>query len=125
MKPTKLFSQLTKITLIGSTFFLISSLNQASFAQVTNNQNSDGYQQNEQDSFGGQGGFNPFNLIHNANLGISRSMGEFKQETEQNLNDAAAEFKRLQIERIRQQRSQNSTNVTPKETPESTVEPNQ
>jgi hypothetical protein len=62
----------------------------SSLAQSTNsvnpidNRDRDGYQSNEQDSMGNTFGnsFNPFDLIHRANMSRGRTMGEFEQETD-------------------------------------------
>ena len=62
--------------------------------------------QNPEDPFSGPGGdleqFNPLELIHRANLGGLRSMEEFIVEQDQNLNDAAAQFRARQLELLRQ-----------------------
>ncbi|HEY9676301.1 MAG TPA: hypothetical protein V6D11_32965 [Waterburya sp.] len=65
--------------------------------------------QNERDSFGGNlgnGDLSIFNLIHRAQLGGLRDMGEFSQEQNQNLNSAAEEYKRRQLQLIRQPQQQ-------------------
>ena len=60
------------------------------------------------DPLSGNSGFNVFDMIHRARLGNSRSMQEFRTEQRQQLNDAAAEFRRQQLNRI-----QSPTNTTP------------
>lgn len=60
-----------------------------------------------EDPFYGSGGdpeqFNPLDLIHRANLGGLRSMEEFIIEQDQNLNDAATDFRARQLQLLRQQ----------------------
>lgn len=73
-------------------------LENAAFAQFQNTQDPVGYQKSEQDPnktmFGS--GLDPMSLIHNANLGRSRSGSDFAEDTQQSLGKAAAEFKRQQ-----------------------------
>ncbi len=56
-----------------------------------------------------------FDLIHRAQLGSSRSAEEFNTEKNQSLNDAAAEFRKKQ-----QQRIQNPSQATTVENPTTT-----
>ncbi|AFZ20306.1 hypothetical protein [Allocoleopsis franciscana] len=59
----------------------------------------DSSRQNERDSFGGNlggGDFNIFQMIHQSQLGGTRDMGEYSQEQNRNLNNAAEAFKRQQ-----------------------------
>ena len=59
----------------------------------------DASRQNERDSYGGNldgGDFNIFQMIHQSQLGGMRDMGEYSQEQNRNLNNAAEEFKRRQ-----------------------------
>lgn len=61
----------------------------------------DASRQNERDSFGGNlggGDFNIFQMIHQSQLGGMRDMGEYSQEQNRNLNNAAELFKRRQRE---------------------------
>lgn len=57
-----------------------------------------------------------FDLIHRAQLGTSRSVEEFNADKNQNLNDAAAEFRKKQQQRI-QTPTQAGTVTTPVTTP--------
>ena len=95
------YKRLAKITLslsLGAAFGVISSFGQSTLAQSINPQGSQ-YQSNEQDPRNSTfGNFNPLQLIHNANLGASRTAEEFNSDMEQSIKDAAAEFKRLQQE---------------------------
>ncbi len=58
------------------------------------------------DPFSGTGGdsrpFTPFDFIHRANLGGSVDMRQFMQQQDENLNDAAAQFRARQLELLRQ-----------------------
>lgn len=59
--------------------------------------------QNERDTFSsgpGDGSFSVFNLIHQAQLGNLRDMGEFSQEQSKNISDAAARFRLEQQQRL-------------------------
>lgn len=91
----------------------------AGFAQETQNsqlqnyQNpaiptTEGFQKNERSSQGSDflgDGFNPLNLIHNANLRRSRNGADFAEDSQTNLNKAAADFKRQQQLRLQQQQA--------------------
>jgi len=68
--------------------------------------------------------FNPFELIHRANLGGGRSMSDFRQQQQQNFNDAAAEFRARQQELLRQQRQVAPINSEPVNQPEATSDQN-
>jgi hypothetical protein len=93
----------------------ISGLGQSSLAQFTN-KDSEGYQSNEQDALYGSGsdGFNPMELIHRANLGNGRSSEEFDRDTQQNISNSAADFRKQQLERMNNRNS--STPSTPTST---------
>jgi hypothetical protein len=109
MKPLKHLVRLS--TVLG-----IIALTPAVFAQTSDPAN-EGYQSNEQDSLYGEGltGINPLDLIHRAKLNNGRNSEEFDRDSQNNLNNSASEFKRLQQERILQQNQ--GTPTTP-ETPE-------
>lgn len=77
---------------------IISSFGQSAFAQSAPIPGMDNYQSNEQNLLYGNSGFgnvNPMDLIQRATLAPSRSVEEFSAESQQNLDDAATEFKRL------------------------------
>ena len=60
-------------------------------------------QQNERDTFSsgpGDGSFSVFNLIHQAQLGNLRDMGEFSEEQSKNISEAAARFRLEQQQRL-------------------------
>lgn len=100
------FTQLTTIVGLGITLTLMSTIGQFSLAQTKDSAN-DGYQSNEENPFSGSGngGFNPLELMHRANLSNGRSIDEFNQDSENNIKNSASEFKRLQQERMLQQQS--------------------
>lgn len=80
-----------------------------------------GYQSNEKDpTYGdGLGGLNPLDLMHRAQQLNGRSADEFNQESEVQINNSAADFKRLQQQRIQEQQQQPA--ATPVESSESPV----
>jgi hypothetical protein len=58
---------------------------------------------NERDTFSsgpGDGSFSVFNLIHQAQLGNLRDMGDYSQEQSKNISDAAARFRLEQQQRL-------------------------
>ncbi|WP_164674569.1 hypothetical protein [Spirulina subsalsa] len=73
------------------------------FAQNNHNPSREGFQKNEVNSlFGNTDGLNPFDLIHRATMGNGRSLGDFRRDTNRQLNRASEEFRRLQLERMQQ-----------------------
>ncbi|MGK7895348.1 MAG: hypothetical protein AB4372_17440 [Xenococcus sp. (in: cyanobacteria)] len=74
--------------------------------------NDQGYQSGEKDSLYGDGitGINPLDLIHRANLSGGLSAEEFNEQSQGQITDSAAEYKRLQQEKILQQ-YRNQTDV--------------
>ncbi len=67
-------------------------------------------QSNEKDGLFGDStlGINPLDLIHEYNLRNGRSSAEFGEESGTQIQDSAAEFRRLQQERILEQTQGNS-----------------
>ena len=67
--------------------------------------NDQGYQSGEKDALYGDGltGINPLDLIHRANLSGGLSADEFSEQSQGQIEDSAAEYKRLQQEKILQQ----------------------
>jgi hypothetical protein len=60
-------------------------------------------QQNEVDPFTGRAGgsgFSVFDLIHNSRLYNSRDMNEFTVESRENIDDAAAQYRQQQLQRL-------------------------
>jgi len=95
-------------TLIGAI-----ALADASLAQSVNpidNRERDGYQSNEENtlggSIGGDSSFNAFDFIHRANMNRGRSMGEFDEDTNNGIQNAAEEFKRQRNQQMQNQPSQ-------------------
>lgn len=94
---------------------------QPTLAQFTNSQPlQDWDNQESRDPFsgktdGGGASFSVMEMIHRANLGSSRTLGEFAEEQNENLDDAAAQFRRQQRERL-----QIPTQIVPVE-PQNTV----
>jgi hypothetical protein len=86
---------LATILLVGADF------NPQVLAQSLNPSQPD-YQKNERSSDGRDalGGFDPLDLIHNSNFRRSRDGSEFQEDTLNNINEAAEEFKRKQREQI-------------------------
>ncbi|MGK7933857.1 MAG: hypothetical protein AB4041_20845 [Microcystaceae cyanobacterium] len=79
--------------------------------------NTDGnFQKNEVDSMGEStfgSGFDPMQMIHNANFRRSRNGAEFAEDTQNSLNDAASEFKKLQQQRMLEQTQEAESQVNP------------
>ncbi len=71
------------------------------------------YQDNEKDPAGEFGNiFNPMDLMHRSNLQRSRNASDFAEDTSNNLNKAAEEFKLMQQQRLQQQIPQSSSEPT-------------
>lgn len=99
------------------TFLGAIALTDVSFAQSVNpidNRERDGYQTNEQNnlggSLGGDSSFNAFDLIHRANMNRGRNMGEFDQDTNNGIQNAAEEFKRQRNQQMQPQPSETPVN---------------
>jgi hypothetical protein len=90
---------------LGVPLTFISGLTSAALAQYQEPDNST-YQSNEKDALYGDGvsGLNPIDLMHRAQQFNGRSPEEFNQESQAQLNNSASEFKRLQQQRILEQR---------------------
>jgi len=93
-------------------------LPQTSLAQTTYDQPLDDFQpQNNNQSWGSENGgsFSPLDMIHRAQQGTLRTSEDFSSEQRENLNSASSEFRRLQLERLRQQNqaSPNQGGTTP------------
>lgn len=92
---------LTPSVVFAGTLALLSSINTAVVAQINPEARGD-YQRNEQNSRSTIEGFDPMQLIHNANLRRSRGGAEFMEDTNNQLNQAAEEFRRLQQQRLQE-----------------------
>jgi len=128
--PPKSFTQLIFGTLAGIGIFSL-LLPQISWAQTTDvypsqdfglQQNNDAFSGEENsDPFSGtseQSTFGIFDLIHRATLGNNRSVADYTAEQDQNLDNAAAQFRTLQRQRILGQ--QQATPANPVATPQET-----
>lgn len=74
-----------------------------SLAQVNDD---DIYQDNESSSiYGGNDNFNPFDLIHNSRLNSGRDSEQFRSESSENIDNAAADYRRSLLEYYLQQKS--------------------
>ncbi|MBE9116971.1 hypothetical protein IQ249_13780 [Lusitaniella coriacea LEGE 07157] len=113
MKPT--IQNFPSLSLgIGAAIAVISALSaQPLLAQLVPNSSTQGFQNNEINNFDGaeQGSFNPLDLFHRANLGTRRSLGEYRQEQQNNLNDASTKFRQQQLELLRQRQQSESQNM--------------
>ncbi len=108
----KRLAQITYSLSLGATLALVFSGGDI-FAQTAADLNGVGtYPANERDSFSSSSGLNPFDLIHNARLGNRLSVEEFNQNTQESLDDAAADFKLQQQQRLLNQQSQPNLNST-------------
>jgi hypothetical protein len=68
----------------------------------------------------GSGGFNPINLMHNINRN-NRPLDEFNAEKHQNVDEVAAKFRALQLQKLRLQNQTNPNGaIAPTNVPETT-----
>ena len=112
---TQLFSR-TSLTVLAGLGVASCLLPQASWAQATYSTyptQLDEFktQAQERDPLTGSnnGGFNPLDLIHRANLGSLRTYEEFSAEQRTNLNSAADDFRKQQLEMIRKMNQNSAT----------------
>ncbi|NJL02771.1 MAG: hypothetical protein HC910_20230 [Spirulinaceae cyanobacterium SM2_1_0] len=70
----------------------------ASQAQFDDDPQQEVFSNSEQNGLNGNGSFNPLDLIHRATMGTLYDPIQFRNSTERNLNDAAAEFRRQRLE---------------------------
>lgn len=116
MKTTKCFTNLVIGTVAGMSVVSL-LLPQISWAQTTDvNPLEDANPAEEgSDPFSGSGGnsFGIFDLIHRANFGGDRNVEDFSLEQDQNLNSAAAQFRKKQLERLQQRQATPATVTTP------------
>lgn len=124
-KSNPIFSQFTSTVLaqIGLGFgistvaiasALLPQITLAQSAQDLQNPGNFTSPNNERNSFDGSvggSGFSVFNLIHNAQLGGWRDPNEVANEQRESINKATEEFRRIQLEQIRN--SQNSQQSSP------------
>ncbi|MEM6613382.1 MAG: hypothetical protein AAF652_14215 [Cyanobacteria bacterium P01_C01_bin.72] len=94
---------------VGIALALMYGINNSATAQIgTDDQ---GYQSNEKNGIYGDApaGLNPLDLIHRAQQSGGRSAEEFNQESQNQLNNSASDFKRLQQQRILEQQQSRTT----------------
>jgi hypothetical protein len=110
-------SSITTLSL-GFALSLVSSLGAVGFAQSANDLNG-GYQSNEANSTYGTDlgtNFNPMNLIHQMNLQNGVNQEDFYNESQENINNAADDFKRQQEERMLKQSTPETTTTNNNDT---------
>lgn len=61
----------------------------------------------------GEGGLDMFDIIHRSNFGNGPNFDQFRSNQEGRLNNAADDFRRRQLELIRQQDSLSTDEVEP------------
>ncbi|MFB2879104.1 hypothetical protein [Floridanema aerugineum] len=121
------FQSLTKIAfgLLAGTTFSILVLPETTLAQNLNTDPSQEFQKDGDPLTGGTGqSFSVFDLIHRSNLGLNRSMEDVTNEQKENLDDAAAQFRARQRQRL-QVPDQLIDRVNPNTPTENTNNPNQ
>ena len=108
-------SRLSLIFGLGVALVSVAGFNSLAVAQSSAEEL--GYQSNEKDPTYGDapGGLNPLDLMHRAQQLNGRSAAEFNQESEAQINNSANDFKRLQQQRILEQKQ---PTATPVESPE-------
>ncbi|OKH15972.1 hypothetical protein [[Limnothrix rosea] IAM M-220] len=86
---------------------IASALTAPSLAQSNN---EDIYQESESSSiYGGNDNFNPFDLIHNSRLNNGRDPEQFKAESGENIDNAAANYRQSLLQYFLQQRANNAS----------------
>lgn len=99
----------TKTISVGMAALIITLTGNA-FAQSSQDTELGGsYQSNEQDATFGGNPLDVMDLFHNSQLGNKRNPLEFNQDTNNNLDNAAEQFRRQQLERLNQQYSPNNS----------------
>lgn len=96
-------TKLLRITAASLSLASCLAVNDIAVAQNYPNSQTDNYQPNEYDTLNGTSGLNPMELIHRARLGTSRTSQEFQEDSSENLNNAADDFKRQQQELLEHQ----------------------
>jgi len=86
------------------------SISSASAQTINRNQQNEPFQSNEQNPLYGDG-FNPMQLIHNANMMNRRSGGAFFEDSNRGIDNAAKSFREQQQQRLMEMRqNQNEEN---------------
>lgn len=88
---------------------IINLFNLPTNAQNANIQEKNAFQSNEQNPLYGDSGFNPMDLIHNANFFNNRTGADFADDTNKNIDTAASDFKKQQLQRLMQMQQQQDT----------------
>ena len=102
-------------------FGFLSIYSSSAQAQSANISQPDAFQSNEVDPVYGNSGFNPMDLIHNANLFNGRNNADFLEDTNENLDSATSDFKKEQLKRLQEMQQQQSQPTT--EDTENLIEP--
>ncbi len=92
--------RLTLPVSLGAAIALSMSLTPASQAQTSDDAQSEVFPSSEPGNGFGSSSFSPFDLIHRATMGTLRDPSQFRESTARDLNEAAAEFRRQQLERL-------------------------
>lgn len=109
MKKALIFISLTPLVLGFNSPILAQSEDYPSVDGLLQPNTQGELQKNEIDSTGEStfgSGFDPMQLMHNANFKRSRNGAEFAEDTRDSLNNAANEFKKLQQQRMLEQTQQ-------------------
>lgn len=106
---------LKKLVQVAIVLGLTTGFSSMTVAQSIDDVDKDVYQKNEQDPDGGDLGniFNPIDMMHRSNLQRSRTGSDFAEDTNNNLNKAAEEFKLLQQQRLQAQPSAANSSSEP------------
>ena len=96
--------------LIG--FSLMSIYSQSVNAQSVSSKEPDAFQSNEKNPLYGNSGFNPMDLIHNANLFNGRSSADFAEDTNKELDNATSDFRKQQLQRMNEMQQQQEQPTT-------------
>lgn len=98
------FNQLGISLGLGLIWTLAAGFNTSAFAQF--NPDNEGSQSNERNTFFGEttGDLDPIDLMHRAQQANRRSTSEFNEEYQGQLDNSVSDFKRLQQQKIIEQR---------------------
>lgn len=106
-KPRSLAKSLSWFALTLAAGLPVWAVSQPAIAQILTNgsESLEGTGNSDQRpySFGGDGGFNMFDLMHRAQQGTIRNPYEFWQDQQQIINDEARDFRTRQQEALQQQ----------------------
>ncbi len=102
---------MTKLKIISTLLITFGIINIPVQAQNINDNQPDTFQSNEVNPLYGESGFNPLDLIHNANFCRNRTSADFAEDTNKNLDTAADDFKKQQLQRLIEMQQQNDTSV--------------